>query len=434
VGNGWFDFNIPPVVLTPGTYWIATNTGAYNVVGTGTVGLQSPDGSVATAYRPVTFGDGSFSASDPWYTGLTLTLTVKAYYCPGAIYTPTPTSTFGPSCPDVQVFGKTTTGSYGNPAVGYVLASGFDLTEKGNLYQLSDDFAGSGGQASMALYADDGTGNGPSTLIVQSAAQTVTAGWNHFLIPSTTLDVGRYWIATLIGSGVTGGLYETYLSSGGGHYALAQAGTPGNAPASAAWTKGSDYAWDQNAGYCAFTPHTPTPTATSTFTVTSTPTASATTTPTVTATFTPTATASSTPSSTMTDTATPTPSSTPTATVSSTATSTASSTSTATPTVTTTASPTSTLTVTPTPVSDFVCYPNLVRDQDDHVTFAVPGIRSKVRIFTLGGELVTVLEGPSQLVWNLGSRPASGLYMVELESFDASGLMSRRIKKLLFLH
>jgi len=58
-----------------------------------------------------------------------------------------------------------------------------------------------GGLLSGALYADDGSGFMPGTLIEESAAQTAGEGWNLILLTPTVMPAGDYWLAYQVENG-----------------------------------------------------------------------------------------------------------------------------------------------------------------------------------------------------------------------------------------
>jgi hypothetical protein len=108
---------------------------------------------------------------------------------------------------------STATYTFGNSTVGSLTnwfgtdrdASRFQLTQNGILQSITAYFSTTGFSAKAAIYTDN---NGaPSTLIVQSSAQSVTVkGWNTFAVPQTSLNTGYYWLCVVSSGGSSAGL------------------------------------------------------------------------------------------------------------------------------------------------------------------------------------------------------------------------------------
>ena len=194
----WITFSTPQIQLTPGTYWIALQTG-----GTQGVARNYGDGSTTGNWysNADLFADG---ASDPFGAGNvgSSVLSVYATYVPG-----TTTAKFGrTSIATTTSSGMSADFKRGSPA---------QLSQAGTLAGFSaylDGNAGASGSQDVrvVLYRD---ANGvPGSKVVESSTSTVTAGmapqWVNFSAPPTTLSPGTYWL--VLHTGATQGVARNY--------------------------------------------------------------------------------------------------------------------------------------------------------------------------------------------------------------------------------
>jgi len=64
------------------------------------------------------------------------------------------------------------------------------------------------GNGRVAIYDDDANGNTPTSLVVQSSEQVLTAGWNVFPIAASALSAAKiYWLACTFSASPTIGYY-----------------------------------------------------------------------------------------------------------------------------------------------------------------------------------------------------------------------------------
>jgi beta-glucanase (GH16 family) len=150
--------------------------------------------------------------------------------------TPTPTWTV-PAC-------NTTSSTLGNTAAG---TGGYNLAGQLNCarYTLSQPMtvtsmqiymgAGTAGNGVLGIYAD--SASGPGGLLVQSNAQSLNAGWNYFVVPSTVLQPGNYWLS----GSFTGNAVFEYSSSTGGQMDFETYAYTGSLPNAVGSTTG--YGW-----------------------------------------------------------------------------------------------------------------------------------------------------------------------------------------------
>lgn len=111
----------------------------------------------------------------------------------------TPTETPVTGC--AYTFGKTSVGANPVDNAGYLDVNKYTLTECGTVSTLSLYVAATtGGSARMALYTDNA--GIPGSLLSESAAVTVSVGWNTIDIPDVLLGPGNYWIGLQTQAGV----------------------------------------------------------------------------------------------------------------------------------------------------------------------------------------------------------------------------------------
>jgi hypothetical protein len=227
----------------------------------------------------------------------------------------TPNLTLTPPCNPATFFGNDAGSSPGS-SVDYMRGSLYTLNSPATVYTLTVacDNPPSNQQLIVGIYS--GAVSNFGSLIVQSAAQTVAAGWNGFPITPTYLTAGTYWLAYL--SNDTG-YYVTETSTGpvSGTQAFSSIYTAfGSMPNTMPTPSYGTYKESIYALYCAVSTNTPTNTDTSTITMTATNTFTSTisSTPTNTGTIftnTPSSTSTPTPTLTATNTITLTPTMTP---------------------------------------------------------------------------------------------------------------------------
>jgi hypothetical protein len=137
---------------------------------------------------------------------LLLTATQTPLTAPSSTASMTPLATASPTplaCPQSFFFGYGLTGSNTLSFTG----NRFDsesavLPEDASVNTLMVECtAASGGQITMAIYADGG--GVPGTLLAQSASQVAVLGWNSLPILALSLPAGRYWLAVEAQSGVS---------------------------------------------------------------------------------------------------------------------------------------------------------------------------------------------------------------------------------------
>ena len=119
----------------------------------------------------------------------------------GSTYPPTPS-------PTSATFGNTAVGSETNYFGTDKDASRFQLTQNGQLQNITTYFTSTGFSAKAAIYTDN---NGaPSTLVAQSGSQSVSStGWNTFALPQTALTAGYYWLCAVSSASSTGTMTPT---------------------------------------------------------------------------------------------------------------------------------------------------------------------------------------------------------------------------------
>ena len=389
---GWNAFQIAPVALTPGDYWLAYiysggagTTFALNYQSAPPAGAPT-SGNTACNFGPPPTGftfpaTGSFIPPTPapppptpatgdyvtqWYEP------IVANICPGFVATSTPsntptltvtfTPTSTPTSPcgaSATYFGSTnTTGSSLPLQPVEMLACRYSIPIDGTVYALSVYTSASvSALGEVALYSDVGGTMG--TLLTQTSGnpQTLMAGWNDFQVSATAVTAGAYWLTYLYDAPVSFPIVYQ-LTGGTNTLAYDTAVTTGVFPASASsWpiSYTNNFQIPIIADYCPGSLNTATPTnsptSTATFTITGTPTPTSTSTLSMTPTFSPTCTSTGTPTWTPTQTASPTITNTPT--ITATLTSSPTSTSTGSPTWTGTMTATFTLTSTPTQTPTF---------------------------------------------------------------------------------
>lgn len=394
---GWNAFQITPVGLPPGDYWLAY---IYSGAAPSTFALYDQSsappgaptsGNTACEYGPPPTGftfpsTGSFvppTPAPPAPTPATGNYVTKFYepivanFCPGYVPTSTPTGT--PTLTATQTptptpttpcggsstyFGNTnTTGTTVLAPAVQLLAGQYSIPVDGTVYAISVYASASvSALGEVALYSDQSGAMGNLLTATVSTPQTLTAGWNVFQVPATFVTAGTYWLTYLYDAPVSYSV--VYQPTGTNATAYDSNITTGTFPATASsWPISylSNFQVPIIADYCPGSLNTPTPTnsptQTPTFTITGTPTLTATSTMSMTPTLSPTFTASGTPTFTQTASPSPTitesPTITPSFTVSMTPTLSPTSTITGTPTLTGTFTATSTITGTPTVTPTF---------------------------------------------------------------------------------
>jgi len=139
----------------------------------------------------------------PYYTRtptLTFTATPTFTSIP-PLYTETP---MGSGC----LVGQATPGGtpdYGS--TGLIELVPYNLPVTSVVYSLGADIAlvypNSPIKFQMALYADNGLGTAPTSLIAQSEVRDIVAGWNQVDLPDHLLAPGTYWIGQTAGYNTT---------------------------------------------------------------------------------------------------------------------------------------------------------------------------------------------------------------------------------------
>lgn len=160
----------------------------------------------------------------------TITLTPTSSFTP--VNSPTPTVTVQPTlC--TGTFGYAyTTSTIVNDSGTNINAQGVSigLSEAVTAYNLGI-YIGTGstpGQISGAIY--DGTVSSITTLIVQSAPQSIVQGdWNEIPIPSTSLNPGFYWLAFLAQGSIN--FCKDLANSSNSNFITSSTVTFGNFPA-----------------------------------------------------------------------------------------------------------------------------------------------------------------------------------------------------------
>jgi hypothetical protein len=79
----------------------------------------------------------------------------------------------------------------------YLLAQQATLGQAGTLESLSFYVTQAAGSLVLGIYDASGPGNGPGTLIAQTAGFTPVVGWNTQNVAPVTLSAGTYWLAYL---------------------------------------------------------------------------------------------------------------------------------------------------------------------------------------------------------------------------------------------
>ncbi len=168
----------------------------------------------------------------------------------------------GPGCN--FVFGKPDQG--GSSAITLIDTSRYTLTQAADVSRLMLYIANDGGggkHARVAIYDNDplldGNLGGPKTLICESTDQSVTAGWNDFVVPYRSLPAGDYWLAIQSETGVLIG-YDNVIGSHDSAYR--DVWTYGNFPAVFLPDHFDDWRWAIKAELCVSGGPTPTVTPT----------------------------------------------------------------------------------------------------------------------------------------------------------------------------
>jgi hypothetical protein len=206
---GWQTFTVPASSLTAGYYWLCVVSSSYSK------GAMTATSTNTHAWKTTSYS-GEFVSTFGTPSGYEKTATsIYATYTtttplPNSTPTPTPTPSPNPTTT------PSTSYTFGNTAVGTLTnsfgtdrdASRFQLTQNGVLQSINAYFANTGFNAKAAIYADN---NGaPSTLITQSASQTVTVvGWQTFTVPASSLTAGYYWLCVVSSSYSKGAMTAT---------------------------------------------------------------------------------------------------------------------------------------------------------------------------------------------------------------------------------
>jgi hypothetical protein len=88
-------------------------------------------------------------------------------------------------------------GSDDSQNANYLLAQQATLGQAGTLQSLSFYVTQAAGTLILGVYDASGPGNGPGTLIAQTAAFTPGVGWNTQSVAPVSLSAGTYWLAYL---------------------------------------------------------------------------------------------------------------------------------------------------------------------------------------------------------------------------------------------
>lgn len=128
----------------------------------------------------------------------------------------------------MATFGKIDTGTANGGSPGWGITTKYELTEAGNVTNISFySLITDGNTVTVAIYDDDGAGGIPSTRLWISAAVDHVAAWMDFAVPSLALAAGFYWLAFIEGSAswrysaagtynLSAGLGNPWVSAGGG--------------------------------------------------------------------------------------------------------------------------------------------------------------------------------------------------------------------------
>jgi predicted alpha-1,6-mannanase (GH76 family) len=168
-----------------------------------------------------------------------------------AVPTPTPVN-----CGNSGILGNAAAGTGGYNLAGqldcakYTLAQAMTVTAM-DIYM----GAGTSGNGVLGIYSDNSGVIG--TLLVQSAAQPLFAGWNVYAMTPTVLPAGTYWLA----GSFTGNAIFDYSSANGGTLAFESYTYSGTLPCAVGSTTGYGWLMSIYATGCFAPVNTPTPVA-----------------------------------------------------------------------------------------------------------------------------------------------------------------------------
>ncbi len=162
-------------------------------------------------------------------------------------------------CSPFVTFGASTVGSVATAANGYIQASQYNNPQSCLVHNLEVYVSAAYGPVRAAIYTD--ASNAVGNLVVETASQPATVGWNILPVPATYLDPGKYWLALQVGDdGMGNGTNANYDPGSPGTGTLFPF-TYGVFPStfSAAYYSNN---WSIKADTCPAITRTPTPTAT----------------------------------------------------------------------------------------------------------------------------------------------------------------------------
>jgi len=113
-------------------------------------------------------------------------------------------------------FGQDSGGSNVQYAANYINAFKFSLSDRAVVKKVGIYiYSSASGNIRLALYAADGTGGAPNTLLTQSSGTGMVNGWNEQDVTRVYITPGTYWLAWLHD---TTSAYFTYNSSSNARY------------------------------------------------------------------------------------------------------------------------------------------------------------------------------------------------------------------------
>jgi len=190
--SGWNTVTMSPVVLNPGSYWLAYEVSSNSM----TFNVENSSGTLVWGNQAF----GTFPSSSP--TSINRQTGGWSFYAtlvPTSAPTPTPTPTPNPTI----TMGITSVGpTVDSGNAGLILAQSASLTQKATLKSLSFYIGTVSGSCDLALYNANGANGSPGALLAVSGLFTPVSGWNTVTMSPVVLNPGSYWLAYEVSSNI----------------------------------------------------------------------------------------------------------------------------------------------------------------------------------------------------------------------------------------